>query len=385
MKKKSEMNGGDRTYPLKSDNMAQDVKNMEQIINQLRASKRNESADDLEALNAQSSHSRDAFEQTVINQTLRKERGVQTCVLTKEKQIQTTGDHTLSKQIESKDRRIAELEDTLAKLRKKEEKMSKVEKELADARLKCQRQTKEIGNLESFKKNVENQRAEIENLWENNEKLEHHYEVEKNRSAELERRCHDIQNQLHQVKMEQNKNETRRNLDQRNEYEMKYRKKADRVNEFKEALRDVYKHNITLEAALKTQPNRLRINQMCDDLREFKLERERSNDFEQNGSVTNYSALLQENNSLKNSISKYKKELKQNERFKEQIERLETAGVTSCRICELDYEPIGDRKRCKLACSHVICEICAKDWLSRNGACPFCKHPFNHIEPIHLY
>ena len=57
---------------------------------------------------------------------------------------------------------------------------------------------------------------------------------------------------LFQVKMEQNKNETRRNLDQRNEYEMKYRKKADRVNEFKEALRDVYKHNITLEAALKT-------------------------------------------------------------------------------------------------------------------------------------
>jgi len=73
---------------------------------------------------------------------------------------------------------------------------------------------------------------------------------------------------------------------------------------------------------------------MCADLREFKLERERSNDFEQvilklflscltncfkNGSVTNYSALLQENNSLKNSISKFKKELKQNERFKEQI------------------------------------------------------------------
>ena len=65
-------------------------------------------------------------------------------------------------------------------------------------------------------------------------------------------------------------------------------------------------------------------------------------------------------------------------------EKLETAGVTSCRICELDYEPIGDRKRCKLACSHVICEICAKDWLSRNGLCPFCKHPFNHLEPIHL-
>jgi hypothetical protein len=64
VKKKSEMNGGDRTYPLKSDNMAQDVKNMEQIINQLRASKRNESADDLEALNAQSNHCRDAFEQT---------------------------------------------------------------------------------------------------------------------------------------------------------------------------------------------------------------------------------------------------------------------------------------------------------------------------------
>jgi len=254
-----------------------------------------------------------------------------------------------------------------------------------DARLKCQRQTKEIGNLESFKKGVEGQRAEIEHLWESNEKLEQNYEVEKNRSAELERRCHDIQNQLHQVKMDQDRHETRINLDQRNEYEMKYRKKADRVNEFKEALRDVYKHNIALEAALKTQPNRLRINQMCADLREFKLERERSNDFEQNGSVTNYSALLQENNSLKNSISKFKKELKQNERFKEQIEKLETAGVTSCRICELDYEPIGDRKRCKLACSHVICEICAKDWLSRNGACPFCKHPFNHIEPIHLY
>lgn len=378
------MNGADRTFSLKSDNMAQDVKYMEQIINQLRASKRNESADDLEALNAQSYQCRETFEQIVSNQTLRKERAVQTCVLTKEKQIQTTGDHTLSKQVEAKDRRIAELEDALAKSRKKEEKMSKVEKELVDARLKCQRQTKEIGNLESFKKGVEGQRAEIEHLWESNEKLEQNYEVEKNRSAELERRCHDIQNQLHQVKMDQDRHETRINLDQRNEYEMKYRKKADRVNEFKEALRDVYKHNIALEAALKT-PNRLRINQMCADLREFKLERERSNDFEQNGSVTDYEALLQENNSLKNRISKYKKELKQNERFKEQIEKLETAGVTSCRICELDYEPIGDRKRCKLACSHVICEICAKDWLSRNGACPFCKHPFNHIEPIHLY
>jgi len=135
----------------------------------------------------------------VSNQTLRKERAVQTCVLTKEKQIQTTGDHTLSKQVEAKDRRIAELEDALAKSRKKEEKMSKVEKELVDARLKCQRQTKEIGNLESFKKGVEGQRAEIEHLWESNEKLEQNYEVEKNRSAELERRCHDIQNQLHQV------------------------------------------------------------------------------------------------------------------------------------------------------------------------------------------
>ena len=76
---------------------------------------------------------------------------------------------------------------------------------------------------------------------------------------------------------------------------------------------------------------------MCADLREFKLERERSNDFEQvilmlfwlvltnclkNGSVTNYSALLQENNSLKNSISKLKKELKQNDRFKEQIGKM---------------------------------------------------------------
>lgn len=246
------MNGADRTFSLKSDNMAQDVKYMEQIINQLRASKRNESADDLEALNAQSYQCRETFEQIVSNQTLRKERAVQTCVLTKEKQIQTTGDHTLSKQVEAKDRRIAELEDALAKSRKKEEKMSKVEKELVDARLKCQRQTKEIGNLESFKKGVEGQRAEIEHLWESNEKLEQNYEVEKNRSAELERRCHDIQNQLHQVKMDQDRHETRINLDQRNEYEMKYRKKADRVNEFKEALRDVYKHNIALEAALKT-------------------------------------------------------------------------------------------------------------------------------------
>ena len=58
------MNGADRTFSLKSDNMAQDVKNMEQIINQLRASKRNESADDLEALNAQSYHCKDSFEQT---------------------------------------------------------------------------------------------------------------------------------------------------------------------------------------------------------------------------------------------------------------------------------------------------------------------------------
>ena len=33
---------------------------------------------------------------------------------------------------------------------------------------------------------------------------------------------------------------------------MKYRKKADRVNEFKEALRDLYKENLALEAALKT-------------------------------------------------------------------------------------------------------------------------------------
>ena len=57
------MNGADRTFSLKSDNMAQDVKNMEQIINQLRASKRNESADDLEALNAQSYQCRETFEQ----------------------------------------------------------------------------------------------------------------------------------------------------------------------------------------------------------------------------------------------------------------------------------------------------------------------------------
>ena len=40
-------------------------------------------------------------------------------------------------------------------------------------------------------------------------------------------------------------------MDQRNEYEMKYRKKADRVNEFKEALSDVYTQNLALEAALK--------------------------------------------------------------------------------------------------------------------------------------
>jgi len=63
LKKETEMNGADRTFSLKSDNMAQDVKNMEQIINQLRASKRNESADDLEALNAQSYQCRETFEQ----------------------------------------------------------------------------------------------------------------------------------------------------------------------------------------------------------------------------------------------------------------------------------------------------------------------------------
>ena len=98
---------------------------------------------------------------------------------------------------------------------------------------------------------------------------------------------------------------------------------------------------------------------MCDDLREFKLERERSNDFEQvilklfltfltnclkNGSVTNYSALLQENNSLKNSISKYKKELKQNERFKEQIGK---TRATSMIIFEhvLVFRKTGDCRR----------------------------------------
>ena len=64
------MNGADRTFSLKSDNMAQDVKNMEQIINQLRASKRNESADDLEALNAQSYHCKDSFEQTGVQVSL---------------------------------------------------------------------------------------------------------------------------------------------------------------------------------------------------------------------------------------------------------------------------------------------------------------------------
>ena len=57
-KKETEMNGTDR-ITLKSDTMAQDVKNMEQIINQLRASKRNESADDLEAY-AQSTQRRDS-------------------------------------------------------------------------------------------------------------------------------------------------------------------------------------------------------------------------------------------------------------------------------------------------------------------------------------
>ncbi|CAG5095809.1 Oidioi.mRNA.OKI2018_I69.XSR.g14347.t1.cds [Oikopleura dioica] len=378
-KKETEMNGTDR-ITLKSDTMAQDVKNMEQIINQLRASKRNESADDLEAY-AQSTQRRDS---DASIPTSRKERSVQTCVTTKEKQIQTTADHTLSKQIEQKDRRISELEDALSKSRKKEEKLHKAEKELADARLKCQRQTKEISNLESYKKTAENHRAENEHLWEKYESLEQSYDVEKSRSADFEKMCHDLQNQLHQFKIDRNKQETRRNLDQRNEYEMKYRKKADRVNEFKEALRDLYKENLALEAALKTRPNKFRINQMATELRDLKLEAERSNDFEQNGSVTNYSALLQENNLLKKDVSKLRKELRQNDRFKDQIEKLETAGVTSCRICELDYEPIGDRKRCKLACTHMICTVCAKDWLSRNGLCPFCKHPFNHLEPIHL-
>ena len=119
---------------------------------------------------------------------------------TKEKQIQTTADHTLSKQIEQKDRRISELEDALSKSRKKEEKLHKAEKELADARLKCQRQTKEISNLESYKKTAENHRAENEHLWEKYESLEQSYDVEKSRSADFEKMCHDLQNQLHQVR-----------------------------------------------------------------------------------------------------------------------------------------------------------------------------------------
>jgi hypothetical protein len=98
---------------------------------------------------------------------------------------------------------------------------------------------------------------------------------------------------------------------------------------------------------------------MVDDLREFKLERERSNDFEQvilklfltcltnclkNGSVTNYSALLQENNSLKSKISKVNKELKQNERFKEQIGKMRKTSMIGF-VLFLVFRKTGDCRR----------------------------------------
>ena len=98
---------------------------------------------------------------------------------------------------------------------------------------------------------------------------------------------------------------------------------------------------------------------MVDDLREFKLERERSNDFEQvilklfltcltnclkNGSVTNYSALLQENNFLKNKNEKFKKELKQNERFKEQIGKMRETSMISF-VLFLVFRKTGNCRR----------------------------------------
>ena len=68
------------------------------------------------------------------------------------------------------------------------------------------------------------------------------------------------------------------------------------------------------------------------------------------------------------------------------LDKLE--GVRCCRICMNDYEPLGERVRMKLRCSHVICKECAESWLVKNptAGCPFCSTSFSytHLTPIHL-
>ena len=93
-----------------------------------------------------------------------KDRSIQTLVNVKEKGTQSLGEDSLSKQIDQRDRKIAEMEKLVKTLKKQAEKCSKLEKELVESRALTLRQSKELETLKSHKKRVKEQNDKIDEL-----------------------------------------------------------------------------------------------------------------------------------------------------------------------------------------------------------------------------
>jgi len=335
----------------------------------------------------------------------------------KEKGTQSLGEDSLSKQIDQRDRKIAEMEKLVKTLKKQAEKCSKLEKELVESRALTLRQSKELETLKSHKKRVKEQNDKIDELQRKLDEALSETEGQKRivktlktQHADHVQSIRDLRKQLDKLPptsspspsissedydnvVVENRSLKEAVNSRRSEYQIldtehaalikKYKEKTDKLNETKLILKDSYKHSLRLEKIAKMYPEKEKLYRMAENLIMLREQLKTSNDFEQNGVTSQNPKILEENINLK-------KENQSLRRIKEAFDKLD--GLRRCGICEHDYEPIGDLKRVKLRCSHVICKACAEKWLSKsqmNGVqsqCPFCNasFTFEDITPIHL-